>query len=389
MRWITCLLLCLFIIAADASLASPATEAATDLKGFFGESLVDDIYQAAGRKLIPYKMNPTLSGPDRLYLLENGTIEVHEIKAYSGWAGKAAMKTTSEGTPTYELSARWCKNWITKTLSSSTASSEEKSAASTLSEAIKNNKVKFIFDEVNLTTQQFKASIVEQVDLDDVVLSEKMGPTKINRFNQFFSRKTRDYCNLKIGYLERIMKSPSTSPSWQTISRKDQIALIPEDAYKKIGVKEVKTCSGLMTADGRLLISIKAGAAAGFMVFAADSGHAVYQYLAGDILKPELEDKIVDAALRGVFVGACVGVTVFLGAAPGGWVVLAVAIGSYFVIDTALQIWRAHQDWKHLTIDDLRGWGITTDTPLSPPTDSILKPKIDTTLEPVSDSLLF
>lgn len=389
MRWITCFLFSLFLVAAASLFASPATEAAADIKGYFGESLADDIYQAAGRKIIPYKMNPTISGPDRIYSLANGIIEVHEMKAYSGWAGKAAMKTTSDGIPTCELSVRWCENWINKTLSSSTASYAEKSAASALSEAIKNNKVKYIFDEINLTTQQFRASEVVQNGLDDVLLTEKMGPTKINRFNQFFSRKTQDYLNLKVGNLENIMKSPSTSSSWQPISRKDQIALLPEEAYKEAGVEKIEIHNGVMTADGRLLVSIKAGASAGFMVFAADSGHAIYQYLGGDILKPELERKIADAAMKGTFVGTCVGVTVFLGATPTGWVVLAVSIGSYFVIDTALQIWHDHQDRKYLTIDDLRGWGITVDTPLTTQTDSILEPNTNTPLDPLLDSLLF
>ena len=389
MRWITCLLFSLFLVATASLFASPVTEAAADIKGYFGESLADDIYQAAGRKIIPYKINPNISGPDRLYSLANGIIEVHEVKAYSGWAGKAAMKTTSGGNSTYELSARWCKNWIEKTLSSPTASSAEKSAASALSEAIKNNKVRFILDEFNLTTQQFRVSEVVQNGLDDVLLSEKMGPVKINRFNQFFSRKTRDYLSLKVENLNKIMRSPSTSPFWQPISRKDQIALLPEDACKEAGVEKIEICNALMTNDGRLLVSIKTGVTAGFMVFAADSGYAVYQYLGGDILKPELERKIADAALKGTFVGTCVGVTVFLGATPTGWVVLAVSVGSYFVIDTALQIWHEHQDRKYLTIDDLRGWGITADTPITPPTDSILEPKTDTPLEPLLESLLF
>lgn len=385
----TCLLLCLFFGTAVSLLASPATEAPTELKGFFGESLADDIYQAAGRTVVPFKVDPNINGPDKIYRLANGMFEVHEVKAYSGWAGKAAMRTTAGEAPTYELSSRWCESWIKRTLSSATASDGEKAAARALDEAIRTRNVKFIFDEFNLATQQFRASEVMQVGFDNVSLAEKMGPTKLKRFNQFFSRKTKQFMELKIGNLENVMTSPSTSASWHPISRKDQVALIPKDACQKADVRKIEVHNGLMTADGRLLVSIKTGATAGFMVFAADSGHAIYQYLGGDILKPELERKIADAAVKGTFVGTCVGVTVFLGATPGGWVVLAVSIGSYFVVDTALQAWHDYQDRKRLTIDDLRGWGISLDSPLEPPTDSILEPKQDTILEPAIDSLLF
>jgi hypothetical protein len=185
------------------------------------------------------------------------------------------------------------------------------------------------------------------------------------------------------------MTFPGTHPSWHPISRKDQLALIPKDLCREAEVRKIEIHNGLMTQDGRLLVSVKTGITSSLLVFAADSGHAVYQYFGGDILKPEFEQKIADAAVRGAFVGTCVGVTVFLGATPAGWVVLAVSIGSYFVVDTALQVWHEHQDRKYLTIEDLQGWGISLDTPLAPPNDSIVEPQTDTVLEPASDSLLF
>ena len=377
------------LVVAFFLLASPATKAPTELKGFFGESLTDDIYQAADRTLVPFKMDPNMNGPDRIYKLASGIIEVHEVKAYSGWAGQSAMKTTAGNVPTYELSKRWCDKWIQETLSSSKASRAEKSAASALADAMKNGKARFIFDEYNLTTKQFRVSEVLQDGIDNVSLSKRMGPMNLKRFDQYFSRKSKDFLRLKVGNLEKVMTSPGTNGSWRPISRKDQLALIPKDSCREAGVKNIEIRNGLMTQDGRLLLSVKTGVTSGLMVFAADSGHAVYKYLGGDILKPELEQKIADAAVRGSFVGTCVGVTVFLGATPAGWVVLAVSIGSYFVVDTALQAWHERQDRKYLTIDDLRGWGISLDTPLELPTDSILEPKTDTVLEPPIDSLLF
>ena len=389
MHRLTYIFLILFFACSFFLEASPATEAPTDLKGFFGESLADDIYQAAGRKIVPFKMNPNINGPDKIYRLPNGMLEVHEIKAYSSWAGKTAMRTTAAKVPTCELSTRWCENWIKETLSKGTASEAEKAAASVLADAIKNKNVKFVFDEFNLTTQQFRMSDVLQVGLDDVKLVERMGPTKLNHFNQYFSRKTKDYLNLKMGNLDNIMTSPGTNDSWRPISRKDQFDLIPREQCKDAGVKKIEVHNALMTQDGRLLVSVKTGVTAGLMVFAMDSGHAVYQYLGGDILKPQLERKIADAAVRGAFVGTCVGVTVFLGATPTGWVVLAVSIGSYFVVDTVLQVWHEQQERKYLTIDDLQGWGISLDTPLAPPDNTMLEPKKDTLLEPVIDSLFY
>lgn len=377
-----------FLVIAFPLLASPATEAPSELKGFSGESLADDIYQAAGRTLVPFKMDPNMNGPDRIYRLACGIIEVHEVKAYSGWAGQSAMKTTAGNVPTYELSKRWCEKWIQETMSSSTATSAEKSAAATLADAMKSGKARFIFDEFNLTTQQFRASEVMQVGIDNVSLVERMGPVKLKRFDHFFSRKSKDFLRLKVGNLENVMTSPWTNGACP-VSRKDQLALIPKDPCREAGVDKIEIRNGLITQDGRLLVSVKAGVSSAIMVFAADSGYAVYQYLGGDILKPELERKIADAAVRGAFVGTCVGVTVFLGATPVGWVVLGVSIGSYFVVDTALKVWHEHQDRKYLTIDDLRGWGISLDTPLAPPADSLLEPKQDTILEPVINSLLF
>ncbi len=368
--------------------ASPATQAPTDLKGFFGESLADDIYQAAGRKIVPYKIDPNLHGPDRIYKLANGIYEVHEVKAYKNWAGKAAMKSTTGGTPTYELSQRWCNDWIKKTLHNQAASKAEKAAAKSLATAIKNKKVKFIFDEFNLTTQQFRASEVVQVGKDEVRLTEKLGPTKLKRFNQFFSKKSKDFLKMKLGNLDNTLSRPSIYQTWQPLSPRDKAKLLPKKVYQKAAVKRIAIHNALMTADGKLLVAVKSGAQTGLLVFAADAGNAVYEYVSGDILMPELEQKIADAAIKGAFVGSCVGVTVFLGATPVGWCVLAVSAGSFVIVDNALKIWHKYENHKYLTSDDLRAWGIVQDSVLSPESDSILCPPEDTILAPKLDSIL-
>ena len=368
--------------------ASPATEAASDLKGFFGESLVADIYQHAGRELVPYKVNPNLHGPDLIFQNSTGFLEIHEVKAYTNWAGKTAMQTTSGGTPTYELSQRWLNDWINKTITNPAAAEAEKSAARAVSEAIKNNRINLIYDEINLATQQFRASNVIQQGADGVILAEKTGAINLRRFNQYFSKKSKDFLEMKIGNVDNLMTTPEVHPSWQPISKQDQLKLLPKDAQKNAGVERVEVHNALMTADGKLLVAVKHGAKTGLMVFAFDAGHAVYEYSRGEILRPELERKIADAAIKGTFVGTSVGVTVFLGATPGGWCVLAVSIGSYFIVDKTVKVWRRYQDSKYLTFDDLAAWGIKKDTILDVANDTVLESTDDSILTVKRDTIL-
>ena len=210
--------------------ASPATEAPTSVKGFFGESLADDIYLNAGRKLVPYKIDPNLHGPDRIYRLANGNLEIHEVKAYTNWPGQAAMQTTSGGKVTYELSKRWCEDWINKTLNSATASKSERIAAQSLANAMKRGRVEFVFDEFNLTTQQFRASNVIQKGSDEVIPTLRIGPVKLKRFNQYFSKKSKDFLRMKSGDLDNSFSSPKTNRSWHPISKSDRLIFFTENA---------------------------------------------------------------------------------------------------------------------------------------------------------------
>lgn len=130
---------------------------------------------------------------------------------------------------------------------------------------------------------------------------------------------------------------------------------------------------GLLTADGRLMVSLKAGVSDGLVVFAIEAGIATYSYAHGNINNPEYQDKLVDAAIKGASVGGAVAVSVLLGAGPGGWVVLAVGIGAYEISDLAVNSWRRSQERKYLTFDDLEPFGIVPETTLD------LKP--ETTLD--------
>lgn len=362
-------------------LASPATEAPTMLKGYFGESLVDDIWLATGRQSISNKLNPVLHGPDRIYRLANGGIEIHEVKSYSTWAGKQAMQTTMASKPTYELSSAWCHHWINTTLADPLATASEKATATAVQEALKSGKCSFVLDEVNLATKQVRFSKVAHVGKNDVALTQLAGPVRINNFDRLFSQKTRDLYYLRTDRLDKILKSPEVWNNGHPLTNQERELL-----QQRFVNNDVSAKPGLLTPDGRLLVSVKAGVTAGLLVFVADSGEALMRYANGDILAPELQEKIQDAAIRGGFVGTCVGVTVLLGTTPAGWCVVAVSVGSYIIVDRAVATWREHRDRQYLTLDDLSAWGITSDTTLDI-NDTTLDVPYDTILD-IDDSIL-
>lgn len=147
-----------------------------------------------------------------------------------------------------------------------------------------------------------------------------------------------------------------------------QKQLVKGDFAKSIEAKPSKAARsivpGLLTADGRLMVSLKSGATDALMVFAVEGGVATYSYVKSDIYKPEYHDKLVDAAIKGASVGSAVAVAVALGAGPAGWGVLGVSIGAYEVSDFAVAAWRKSQEQKYLTIEDLEPFGIPSETTL-------------------------
>ena len=114
--------------------------------------------------------------------------------------------------------------------------------------------------------------------------------------------------------------------------------------------------AGVLTPEGRLIVSISEGAGAGLLVFSLESGAASYQYLKGEIYRPEFERKVMDAAVKGGTVGGVTAVAVFLGATPQGWVVLGLGIGAYYLADAALTEWHKREDAKYVTGNDLDLW---------------------------------
>ena len=189
-----------------------------------------------------------------------------------------------------------------------------------------------------------------------------------------------------------LQRAPGVPERGSAVSRP---SVKKSDFYKKSSDGKILH-AGLLTSDGRLLLAVKEGGKTALVIFAIEGGVASYKYFHGDILKPEFEEKMIEAAIKGSTVGTAVGVTVLLGATPGGLVVFAVGTGAYVIVDWGISLWREYQAKKYLTIADLESYGIKMDTILDlPPEDifsmsgnSTLKLRKDTTLELPNDSTL-
>ena len=171
--------------------------------------------------------------------------------------------------------------------------------------------------------------------------------------------------------------------------------MLQKKGYGTIRPEKIKKCSGVITKEGELvvmanrpLVAAKTGALAGVLLFASESAFATYKYYDGTIRQRELRQAVQEAAIKGLVVGTAVGVSILLGATPHGWCVLAVSIGAYLIVDTSLKIWNERQDRKYLTMDDLRGYGIFSNTPLDPRLDTMLELPPDTPLELPPSTLL-
>lgn len=394
-----------FFMFAVPLWAADITQESTMFKGFFGESFVDNIWQTAGRIPISDKINPVLNGPDKIYRF-NGIIEIHEVKAYTSWAGKSAMKTTIKGNPSYELSHDWVNNWIQKTLTSQQSSASEIVSAKEVQQAISLGKCRFILDEVNLTTRQFRYSEVVQLGTNDVTLKELGGPMRLRYFERHYAQEKRGFIEYRAGNVEKFYQQPKmtkwtkghplTRADFENIVQQSDMAEWSKDYpltradFEKLGkeLPDLTPAPGLITPEGRLLVAVKTGGKTSLLVFGIDGGIATYSYVKGDINFPEYEEKLWDAAIKGTAVGSCTAVTVFLGAAPAGPVVAAVSVGAYLITDQVVTVWRENQKRKFLTVEDLKAWGFELDSVLALPVDSNLVLPKNTTLEMPVDSTL-
>ena len=159
------------------------------------------------------------------------------------------------------------------------------------------------------------------------------------------------------------------------------------ESFKTKGTVIVR--AGLLSAGGRLLVSMSTGATSGVLVFAADAGVSCYRYWQGDILDAEFAEGVSDAAIKGVAVGLAVGAVVMLGATPVGWCVLAVATATYLVVDVSIRIYREIDERRFLREVDLAAFGVDVDSLLHirdsilPPAEDSLRILSDSPLDPV------
>ena len=153
-----------------------------------------------------------------------------------------------------------------------------------------------------------------------------------------------------------------------------------------------KLCPGLITNDGRLVVFISKPQGLGLLSFAIDSGIATYQYAKGDIRQGELEEKIIEAAVKGVTVGfAAKAVAVALVATPGGWVVEGIVFATYVVADISIEALRPRhispEDMKALELEVVSILGMPIDDALfDRPIDSPVQPELDTPVQPKLDT---
>jgi hypothetical protein len=359
MRTILWLLLAassLLVLRSRAETPTAIVDASSMYKGAFGEALVDEFYLGAGRTDVLGKWHPNGTGPDRIFRLPDGRLEVHEVKAYQSWAGKEAMKADVGGQQLYELSDDWLEQWERRTLSSPHASTAEKQLASEIKQARANGKLVRVYDEIHLTEGQWRSSNVHPSGKSSVVLDERTGPVKIDRMARRYEEHIAKFEKLRLRALEaknKAMRQPRLSEFEKPPSAWGD--------YDKLGKKRFGKCAvkpGLFTADGRLVVAGVEGGAAGLMVFGLDAGHAYYDFAKGNIYKPEFEKRLMDAAVKGTAVGGATAVAVFLGATPAGWVVLGVGIGAYCITDAVMTEWHRQNDKRYLNRSDLAHFGI-------------------------------
>ena len=336
-----------------------AENLSTSELGTVGEELADQEWQKTGRQsLLPPRFgNPNTHGPDRVYRTQNGTIELHETKAYKRWPTVADLETTVDSKPAMQLSKAHVQNWIAKPQSSF------HKLPPNVQQAIKNGNFARRVNFINSTTTEFRAYELEAVGQGDIILGSKelLGPYKIarSRIKSAVKQAQALMRSAEIAANEKSILSKATS---YTIGKSDDPFknLKANNFAKKGGTRVVP---GLLTADGRLLVACGKGATTTLGTIAVEGGIAYYQYWSGDIEESTLNEKLEDAAIKAAVVGGGVAVAVLLGSGPG--VILAIGIGSYIIADFAVQQWRENTKDRFLTLKDLTDIGVPVDPNIS------------------------
>ena len=179
---------------AHAGAAAPliVSQMTSSEKGYFGERLVDEFWRSSQRVPLIDKWHPNSSGPDMLFRLPDGTIEVHEVKTFRGWAGHQALRTEVNGRELTQLSDAWLREWG-KRVQASPASAQELEAAQIVDDAIRGGRIVRVFDEVNLETGSWRVSNATPLGDEGIQLVERAGPMRIARIESRLAASKAEY----------------------------------------------------------------------------------------------------------------------------------------------------------------------------------------------------
>lgn len=351
------------------------------VKGHLGERLIDEFYARSGRTEILGKLLPSDTGPDRIFSLRNGVLEVHEVKFHDDWPGKGALKKEVNHVKMEQLSDRWLKEWIGRVRSRPLSSPKELAAAARVEQAIANGSLLRVYDEFNASTGQFRSSIALPKGDIEVELKALQGPLRVSKY----LAKCTDIRN-ELGKLGGIKPGCFQEPRLAKLGVKPKGFQDYGSLAAELGMTRTSVHAGALLPDGRLLVAFRAGAESGILIFAIEAGTATYEYFKGDSLKPEYERKLTDAAVKGLTVGTVTAVAVSLAVAPGGFVLVGIATGAYVLTDSALRQWHEAQARRFLNRSDLAHFGIELQSPLeiTPVSPLILKPVSPLDIRPVS-----
>lgn len=191
-------------------------------------------------------------------------------------------------------------------------------------------------------------------------------------YGEHLSKHGIKYVAIVDSSILNIIEKPTFSRLHKTVNRFSDYDDLVKAMRKTSPNQNIRVRPGLLTPTGKLIVGLSEGAVGGVAVFATDAGMSGYHYLKGNILKPEFERQIQDAAIKGTTVAGASAVAVFLIPNPAGIIIIGVAAAAYIATDSALQSWHRYQDGKYLNRSDLTAFGIEMDSILDVPNDSTL-----------------
>ena len=176
-------------------------------KSYFGETLVDELYDHTGAKEILGKWHPNSTGPDRIKRLVDGRLAIHEVKAYSDWPSKAALRTRVDGEEMDELSDAWIEKWKVRVNRNPLATPSEREAVQAVEDAHRSDRLVRIDDEINLGDGKWRSWTVFPNGSTNVRLETKAGPDRIERIERKWAESVQKLNRLRAAKIEQNNKA--------------------------------------------------------------------------------------------------------------------------------------------------------------------------------------